>query len=79
MHCLSDSVLLLLACLTTGLTLSLCSETGVAKLYQATVKGLNEDDDSAEANSGGWCVVIDSLDHLLQHAGLYEASLLLAV
>ncbi|DBB15808.1 TPA: hypothetical protein ACH3X3_004005 [Trebouxia sp. C0006] len=27
---------------------------------------------SAEANSAGWCVVIDSLDHLLQRAGIHE-------
>ncbi len=78
MHSLSNSVLLLLTCSTTGLTSSLCSEKGLAKLYQATVKSLNKDDGSAEANSAGWCVVIDSLDHLLQHAGIHEASLLLA-
>lgn len=77
MHCLSNAVLLLLACLTTGLTSTLCSEKALAKLYQATVEGLNKDDGSAEANSTGWCVIIDSLDHLLQHAGLNQASLLI--
>ena len=79
MQCLSNSVLLLLACPTTDLTSTLCAEKGLAKPYQATVKGLNDDiDGSAEANNGGWCVVIDSLDHLLQHAGIHEARLLLA-
>ena len=79
MHCLSNSVLLLLACLATGLTSILCAEKELAKLYEATVNGLNDVDGSAEANSAGWCVVIDSLDHLLQHAGIHEASLLLAL
>jgi hypothetical protein len=79
MHSLLKSNLLLLTCLTTGLTSTLCAEKGLAKLYEATVKGLNDINGSAEANSAGWCVVIDSLDHLLQHAGIHEASLLLAV
>ncbi len=78
MHSLLKSVLLLLACLTTGLTSTWCAGKGLAKLYQAIVKGLNDADGSAEANSVGWCVVIDSLDHLLQHAGIHEASLPLA-
>ena len=79
MQCLSNSVLLLLACVTADLTSNLCAEKGLAKPYQATIKGLNDDIDGSAEASAGWCVVLDSLDHLLQHAGIHEASLLLAV
>ena len=51
MQCLSNSVLLLLACLTTGLTSTLCPEKGLAKLYQAIVKGLSDAGGLAEAKS----------------------------
>lgn len=62
-----------LSCPGTSQAIAWRIEKGLAKPYQATIKGLNDDiDGSAEANNGGWCVVIDSLDHLLQHAGIHE-------
>ncbi|KAL0019744.1 hypothetical protein WJX77_011084 [Trebouxia sp. C0004] len=61
-----------LSCSGTSQAVAWRTEKGLAKLYQATVRGLSDIDGSAEADSAGWCVVIDSLDHLLQHAGVRE-------
>ncbi|KAL0046127.1 hypothetical protein WJX82_003208 [Trebouxia sp. C0006] len=61
-----------LNCSGTSQAIAWRTEKGLAKLYEATVKGLNDMNGSAEANSAGWCVVIDSLDHLLQRAGIHE-------
>ncbi|KAL0030546.1 hypothetical protein WJX79_003415 [Trebouxia sp. C0005] len=66
-----------LSCSGTSQAIAWRTEKALAKLYQATVEGLNKDDGSAEANSTGWCVIIDSLDHLLQHAGLNQVLRLL--